>query len=73
MPFNQMVCRTVELSRRSVARALLFSAKGVTRVTVGFSDLFYVQVSALSIIVLVANQHQTQGLLSNYHQSFEAP
>jgi hypothetical protein len=31
----------VELSRRSVARALPDFAKSVTRVTVGFSDLFY--------------------------------
>jgi hypothetical protein len=32
--------RTVELSRRSVVRDLLYFAKSVTRVTVGFSDLF---------------------------------
>jgi len=31
----------VELSRRSVARALPFIAKGVTGVTVDFSDLLY--------------------------------
>jgi len=38
---NILLRRTVELSRRSVARDLPFSAKGVTRVTVGFSDLLY--------------------------------
>ena len=42
---------TVELSRRSVARALLFFAKDVTRVTVGFSDLFYVLYFMLLIIL----------------------
>ncbi len=34
-----LVGRTVELSRRSVARDLPFSAKAVTCVTVGFCDL----------------------------------
>jgi hypothetical protein len=40
-PTNLGTSLTVELSRRSVARDLPFSAMGVTRVTVGFSDLFY--------------------------------
>jgi len=34
--------RTVELSRRSVAPALFFSAKSVTRDSVGFSELLYI-------------------------------
>jgi len=37
-----LVRPTVALSRRSVAWTLPFSANGVTRVAVGFSDLFYV-------------------------------
>ena len=39
-----IVRRTVELSRRSVASGFAFAAKGVTRVTVGFSDLLYLKI-----------------------------